>query len=427
MHIVLTVIAGPHIGQTYSFDRHEHFLVGRAKLAHFRLPEKDPFFSRLHFMIEVNPPACRLLDMKSTNGTLVNGKAVDSADLRHGDLIQAGDTILRVTIGSDAGDAVPATILKPSDALATRAASEPVASPAQLASTEPGGIDPVHFSGWRPTGYVIESIIGSGGMGVVYRARRETDNELVAIKAIKPAMAGNRAECQRFLREIEILRQLDHPHIVRLFDAGEADGVLYFVMEYVDGENAHDWVVRQPQPTPIETCVRLMLPILNALHYAHTRGFVHRDVKPSNILLAKEGKKLRPKLADFGLARAYQESRLSGLTLTGDICGTPKFMAPEQITNARRALPASDQYSAAATLYWLLTGRYTHDFSNDLGQLMQQMLLEPVLVLQERRSDVPAALSGSIHRALLVTPDERWGTISEFAETLRSICRTSQC
>ncbi|OYW15499.1 MAG: hypothetical protein B7Z55_15020, partial [Planctomycetales bacterium 12-60-4] len=235
MHIVLTVIAGPHIGQTYSFDRHEHFLVGRAKLAHFRLPEKDPFFSRLHFMIEVNPPACRLLDMKSTNGTLVNGQPVEAADLQHGDLIQAGDTVLRVTIGNDESDAIPVTVVRSSDPLATVPPSTSLLSSPRLSTTELRGSDPAGLSGWKPPGYAIGPIVGSGGMGVVYRARREADHELVAVKAIKPAIAGNHAECQRFLREIEILRQLDHPYIVKLLDSGSADGILYFVMEYVNG------------------------------------------------------------------------------------------------------------------------------------------------------------------------------------------------
>jgi serine/threonine-protein kinase len=150
---------------------------------------------------------------------------------------------------------------------------------------------------------------------------------------------------------------------------------------------------------------------------------VHRDVKPGNILLQKEGKKLHVHLTDFGLARAYQESRLSGLTLTGNACGTPKFMAPEQITNARRVQPTSDQYSAAATLYWLLTKQYSHDFSSKLQEGLQQILLAEPMPIQKRRPDVPDALSAAVHRALSKDPDARFSSANAFRAALLSAVR----
>lgn len=418
MQIVLTVIAGPHVGQAFSFDRHDHFLVGRAKVAHFRLPEKDPYFSRLHFMIEANPPVCRLLDMGSRNGTLVNGERVSSRDLEHGDRIQAGETVLRVTIDRDASHEVPETVIK---SIEFRPAEAEVASPSSVPQ-EPTEIRPIPhdpLEGWSAPGFELQKRIGAGGMGVVYRARRLIDDQLVALKVIRPAVAGNVAEYQRFLREIKVLGQLDHPAIVRLREAGQADGLLYFAMDYVAGIDAETWLQRQKGLPPVATAIRLMLPVLKALDHAHQRGFVHRDVKPRNILLAREGKKLRVKLADFGLARTYQESTLSGLTLTGNIVGTPKFMAPEQITDARNVQPASDQYSAAATLYRLLTKSYTHDFSEDLQEALRQILLETPVPLRERRADVPQDSAEAVQRALAKAPADRFPTIAELAQALQ--------
>ncbi len=421
MQIVLTVIAGPHLGQAFAFDRHDHFLVGRAKQAHFRLPEKDPYFSRLQFMVEVNPPACRLVDMGSRNGTLVNGKRVPAHDLKHGDRIQAGETVLRVTIDrGESGDDVD-TALRKDDVPTFIGIPEDSLPGPSAASTDLRASNAELMAGWQPPGFEIEELIGSGGMGVVYRARRLVDSQLVAIKAIKPAMAGSPTEFHRFLREIEVLGQLDHPHIVRLIEAGEAGGLLYFAMDYVEGLDAEVWLRKQSGPVPVATAIRLMLPVLKALDHAHQRGFVHRDVKPRNILLARDGKTLRVQLADFGLARMYQESKLSGLTLTGNILGTPKFMAPEQITDARQSLPASDQYSAAATLYRLLTGSFTHDFSANLQESLRQILLDPPVRLLERRADLPGELADVVERALAKEPGERFGSVGEFAEALRGI------
>ena len=420
MQIVLTVVAGPHVGKIFVFDRHDHFFVGRAKFAHFRLPEKDPYFSRMHFMIEVNPPVCRLLDLGSTNGTLINGQTRQSADLQHGDQIQGGDTVLKVTIRNGESDEHPPTVLKQS------VASE--AAAAATLSTELYIVPDIHdiASGdkvsnceWSVPGFVFEQKLGSGGMGDVYRARRLADDKPVAIKILKPAMAGSAMEYQRFLREIDILRNLDHPAIVQLIEAGEADGNLYFTMELVNGCNAKEFVEKQPKLLPVSTAVGVIVRVLNALSFAHSRGFVHRDVKPTNILIEQERKKLRVKLADFGLARAYQESKFSGLTLTGDICGTPKFMAPEQITDSRNVQPASDQYSAAATLYWLLTRQHTHNFAGRVNQALSQILLEDPVPIRERRTDIPESLARTIQRALSKDASSRFPSVAHMSKRLK--------
>jgi serine/threonine-protein kinase len=418
MQIILTVIQGPHIGQVFVFDRHEHFLVGRAKHSHFQLPEKDPYFSRLHFMIEVNPPACRLLDLGSTNGTSVNGQAVTTVDLRHGDLIEAGDTTLRVTIQDRATEDLTATAVKsPSGPESISTQLFPESLEAVLRS--PPEREPLERDEWSPPGYQLRECLGSGGMGIVYRARRVSDDRDVAIKVLQPSIAGAPGETERFLREISILRQIDHPSIIRLWDAGEFAGRIYFAMELMPGDTAKTWVERETEPLKVAVAVGIALRVAEGLHHAHQQGFVHRDVKPGNILLRRSEGKLHVKLADFGLARAYQASQLSGLTLTGDLCGTPRYMAPEQITDARNALPATDQYATAATLYWLLTKRHTHEFVGEIQRDLHKIMLEAPRPIVQHRPDLPPRLAWLVQRALSRDPAARYPDMRVFADALR--------
>ncbi|OHB68120.1 MAG: hypothetical protein A2V70_13980, partial [Planctomycetes bacterium RBG_13_63_9] len=351
MQIVLEVVRGPHSGQKFTFDGHDNFIVGRAPCAHFRLPRQDPYFSRVHFMVEVNPPHCRLVDMGSTNGTRLNGQRVDSAELKHGDLIEGGDTVLRVSLLHPPAEEITAssegTVPLP---VGTGRPKEDAAS---TATYLPGStaID----------GYSVLCELGHGGMGVVYLATRSCDSSQVALKTIWPAVAGSQRQVQRFLREAAILRELRHPNIVAFHEMGRAGDLLYFVMDYVPGTDAAR-LLEAHGPMAVGRAVRLICDVLEALQYAHSQGFVHRDVKPANLLVSGEEGFEACKLADFGLARVYHGSPLSGLTLIGDAGGTIPYMPPEQITHYRDPSPLADQYSTAATLYRLLTNQYLFEF-----------------------------------------------------------------
>jgi len=258
MRVVFAVIAGPHQGQTFSFEGHDTFLVGRSPAAHFRLPKKDEYFSRLHFLVEVNPPQCRLIDMGSTNGTLVNGSKVTATDLHDGDLIQGGQTTLRVSVIQDDGETVtrraalpppaplaePVTLptLPPEAALAVTGAF-PAAEPcrgceAPLSERPPGQPWPLCAAclgemRQQPQfvpGYTLLRELGRGGMGVVYQALAPPDGAVVALKTITPT-DPDEIEVERFLREADILRQLSHPNIVSFRKMGVAQGRLYFAMD----------------------------------------------------------------------------------------------------------------------------------------------------------------------------------------------------
>jgi len=244
-------------------------------------------------------------------------------------------------------------------------------------------------------------------MGVVYRATRERDGRAVALKTIVPAAGSSRKQIDRFLRESRILAQLAHPNIVASQEVGEAGGLIFLAMDLVDGPDLGARL-KARGAEDVRTAVRIVCQMLAGLAHAHAKGFVHRDIKPSNILIGRKGTKQVAKLADFGLARVYESSRISGLTMQGEIGGTPAFMAPEQVTHYRQVKPAADQYSAAATLYKMLTDRHTHDLPKDIGQQIAHIVTTAPVPIAERKPDIPAQLAEVIHKALSREPEERY-------------------
>jgi serine/threonine protein kinase len=422
MLVTLTVTEGPHRGQVFQFHEHDTFIVGRSKDAHFRLPLKDKTLSRFHFMIEVNPPFCRLIDMASRNGTTVNGRKVSVINLEDGDKIIGGQSLLVLTIRTEKQQSEASTQVD--DARD----DVPVQPPAGSAETildvgreSSAVVSPSRE--WSVPGYRLGRLLGRGGMGSVYRARRNSDGAIFAIKTIAPAIAQSDGAIARFLREASVLRQLEHPHIVRFERIGHSAGRLYFVMKYVRGLNAGELLTKRQRPLSIPIAVGLMCQALDALAFAHDLGFVHRDIKPQNVLIAQDGKRLLLELSDFGLARIYLTSPLSGLTLTGELGGTFGFMAPEQITDFRGVRPSADQHAAGALLYYLLTGERVYDLPSEIrGQLLMILQDDPIPI-QERRADIPADLAAIVHRALSRTPADRFADVRAMRQALQPYVR----
>ncbi len=456
MGIRLKVTGGPHLGKEFQFDQHDSFIVGRGRQAHFQLAHDDRYFSRVHFMVEINPPLCRLVDLGSRNGTKVNGQRVTTIDLKDGDVIAAGKTVIQVSMAADATESPAAdaefntigpTLLYQSN---TATANErlnaetaldaeglellPAEAPSELPPEIPdphGHLPPdyrqrVQTAPQPIRGYHLVRELGRGGMGTVHLAIRDADRSIVAVKTILPGTVVNRRDQERFLREAQILRQLIHPNIVSYRDNGECDGRIYFAMEYVPGRSALDVVQEADGKLPIRRAVRITLQLLTALRYAHAEGFVHRDIKPSNLLVTASGAEDVVKLTDFGLARAYQASGLSGLTMTGDIGGTIGYMAPEQITDFRGAQPATDQYAAAATLYYLLTRKFVHDFPQDTGKRLMMILDQQPVPIVDRRPGIPEGLAKAIHRALAHDPKARFPDVRGFFVAIEPFSRFSK-
>ncbi len=410
MKVELKVISGPHEGQAFQFDGHDTFQVGRGPQAHFRLPKKDNFFPRLHFMIEVNPPFCRLTDLESTNGTKINQERVQHADLRHGDVIRGGKTQIGVHIDDDSVRETRRQVASPSD----------IAAEAKEVATLPAAVqqDATDLNAGKGIGpYEIVREIGRGGMGVVYLARRTNDRALIALKTIRPDVEVSERDIKLFLREAQVLQSLQHPRIIPFVEIGEDSGQLYFAMEYLPAPNAAE-LLRERGPLSIPTAVAIACQVLEALEYAHARRYVHRDIKPENVLVQDSGASLNVKLADFGLARVYQTSRMSGITMQGEIGGSLAFAPPEHLTNYRDAAPTGDLYSVAAMLYTLLTGEFIYDFPDSVARAVLMVLQTDPIPIRDRRDDIPNDLITILHKALERDSEKRFASAADMRAAL---------
>ena len=260
--------------------------------------------------------------------------------------------------------------------------------------------------------YEVEQELGRGGMSVVYRARDRRLNRLVAIKVLPPELAYDPAIRTRFTREAQTAAQLAHAHIVPIYDVGEKDGVAHFVMALVTGGNLAELLAREPRQ-PIEEARRILREIADALAYAHTRGVIHRDIKPDNILLdAASG---RAMVTDFGIARAIEAG--TRLTVTGAAVGTPTYMSPEQAMGERDIDGRSDLYSLGVIGYQMLTGRVPFAAGNPMALLLKHVGERP-RPISELRPDAPKGLADVIDRALLKDPEERWPTAASLRDAL---------
>ncbi|MES2521657.1 MAG: protein kinase [Gemmatimonadota bacterium] len=257
--------------------------------------------------------------------------------------------------------------------------------------------------------YEIDREVGRGGMATVLRARDVRHDRTVAIKVLHPELAEGLG-AERFLREVRITARLNHPHILPLLDSGEADGLLFYVMPFVDGESLRDRLQRERE-LPVDDALRLVREAADALAYAHGLGIVHRDIKPENILL-QNGHAL---VADFGIARAFQDT--AQLTMTGMAIGTPVYMSPEQAHGESDIDARSDLYSLACVAYELLTGEPPYTGPTPMA-ITARKLTESVPPLRTRRSSVSAPVEVALTRALQRAPADRYPTMQEFIAAL---------
>ena len=261
--------------------------------------------------------------------------------------------------------------------------------------------------------YTVERALGQGGMATVYLAEERKHSRKVAIKVLRPELTQS-VDAARFTREIGIVARLSHPHIVPLIDSGQSDGVLYYVSSYVSGGSLRDRLDRERR-LPLREALRITSEIGAALDYAHRNDFVHRDVKPENILFA-DGLAV---LTDFGIATACCDTRGEPLTASGLSIGTPAYMSPEQASGEPNVGTRSDIYSLACVLFEMLAGRPPFR-GHSARQTMVQHLTAPPPRLSQFVPDVPAQVDAAIARALAKDPGERFATIAEFIDALGS-------
>ena len=417
MRADLRVTAGPHEGRTFTFDRHATFVVGRASDVQCPVPD-DPFLSRHHFLVEVNPPVCTVRDLGSTNGIRVNGVRIEHIRLHDGDVITAGNSTFEVAIESSG--LIP---------VACRGCAAPAPAELTISAGPKEEVEwycPACAARRRrfprpPKGYWIERWIGGGGMGEVFLARREADNLPVAMKVMMPLAAASERARAYFLREMNVLRNLRHRNIVAFFEAFEDDGQFQLLMEYVDGKGAREWVESLPDQPPISSIASIGVQLLQALDHAHSKGFVHRDIKPSNVLVMGGARRPLVKLSDFGLAKNFRDDAgFNGLTIEGDFGGSMGFLSPDHIRDFREVKWSADIYSAGATLYFLLTGHFPFlDFDPKNADAIIKTLENPTVPLRAHRPDAPEALDRILRRSLEKSPRDRWPSAEAMAEALQ--------
>lgn len=390
--VTLTVTEGTLKGKEFPFDSRSTCFVGRHPDCTIQIPN-DPdhsMISRYHCFLDINPPDVRVRDLGSLHGTYVNGECIGKReidqtaeegrqlrllerDLKNGDLIKLSNTTFQVSIGSTLE--VPSTWIIPEN-------TDHIPSQLDIDfDTNLGTIE----------GYTKIKLLGRGGCGEVYLARQDDsigNRRLVALKTLLPRVAVMPDMRNRFLKEVELSKMLNHPNLVKFDDSGESDGIFYFTMEFCDRGSVVHLIEKRGGKLGVEEAVDIILQILDGLHYAHTeKNLVHRDIKPGNIFLTVNRGKTIAKLGDYGLTKAFDLAGLSGQTLTGSAMGTPSFMSRQQVLNFKYVEPDVDVYALAATLYFMLTGTYPRQLEGAVDPMLE-ILTKSAIPIRDRKSVV---------------------------------------
>jgi eukaryotic-like serine/threonine-protein kinase len=413
MQVNLKVLAGPYKGRVFNFHQPDTFLIGRTNDSHLCLPN-DRFFSRHHCLLEISPPRCFLRDLGSTNGTFVNGRRVREAFLKSGDQIQGGETVLLVDVTG--GDIInespthPAIVTVACLNCGRREQAQASAPDEHMIFLCEECREELKRSPQAVPGYDMVRVLGRGGMGCVMLGRDQKTGRAVAIKTLLPEFAVTDRAMRRFMREIDVAAALKHPHIVEFLDRGTTGGVVYLVTEFVDGADAARLAAARGGHLPCPETISVIAQALDALSYAHSQGYIHRDIKEQNILVSGSWPHLTAKLTDFGLAKSFTQSGMSGVTMAGEMAGTLAYMPPEQLKNFRDVRPQSDIYAVGMTAYSLLTGEVALNLGGktSIAETIKAIFDQTAIPLRQRAPHLPATVCQIIDRSLLKDPAERW-------------------
>lgn len=399
--VKLHFLRGPCQGQTTAIDDEGLFIVGRSKQAAVSLG-LDESAPHLACIIEISAGE-QILHV--IGAMTVNGESATSHRLATGDVLSIGQTKIELELTTSDSQKSGSTTSSFDDVLR-------VAVGNLVKST---GAESIMLPG-----YVLGSEIGKGRMGTVYLARVEGSREKRAIKVAHTDTFDDERTMQLFLREASILSQLQHKRIVRFFEVASIGRQFYIVMEYVPTISLDELFASLSPASRIRTACLLTSQVLEGLKHAHELGLVHRDIKPTNILVSRKDRKLSTKLADFGLAKSYLQAGGSGITRTGELRGTLDYMAPEQLRDPRAVGPAADVYSLGASLYALIAGRVPLARANQ-KEAIQAILDEEPTPLNELVPETPAALSRFLEQALAKNPEERFPSAREMRRALTAV------
>ncbi len=468
--VVIDVSSNMGKKRVFSYEDHDTFMVGRMDDCHVCIGD-DSFLSRHHFILEVNPPSARLQDLGSLNGTYVNNKKVGGrdanetpeealarykfpwVDLKNGDVITTGDTRFSVIIES------PNTVIGPvrcqkcgrdvsNEAGAMRGGTyvceacqkSATASPFELlqqfleesrtgrpsyrknaTSTFKYGFHQEALT--KFTDWDVVKVIGVGIFGASYLLQNRSTRDSAVLKLMLPKIAASDELKDRFLSETTAIQKISHPNMVNFIESGYRNGIFYFLMEYCNIGNLES--LRHGGTVKPADLILAMLQALEPLTLAHSNGFVHRNIKPQNILLHTADNKIFVKISDFGLSRSFSLNGLSGMTVTGGAAGSYPYMPRELLVDFKYSRPESDIWSIGATMYNLLTGEFPRNFSHALDPL-DVILHGDVIPIRSRNSSIPTDLAEVIDRAVRNNPVDRYKHAGEMLSALQRIYKNYQ-
>jgi serine/threonine-protein kinase len=259
-------------------------------------------------------------------------------------------------------------------------------------------------------GYETVRLLGRGGMGCVMLGREERTGRAVAIKTLLPEFAVSDKAMRRFMREIDVAAALKHKNIVDFIDRGTHNGVVYLITEFIEGCDAQKLAEEKGGKLSYEDGISIIAQSLDALAFAHDQSYIHRDFKDQNILVSGRSPNFFAKLTDFGLAKSFTHSGMSGVTMAGEMAGTLAYMPPEQLRNFRDVKPQSDIYAVGMTTYSLLTGTLALDLSRNssVNDTIRAIFEQTAVPLRQRAPHIPQAVCEIIDRALAKDPAQRW-------------------
>ncbi|MGE0709439.1 MAG: protein kinase [Planctomycetota bacterium] len=452
--VALRLVRGARAGEVITLAENQMIVIGRGSEATFRI--QDPSISRRHCQLANTQRGLLVADLGSSNGTYVNGQRLSNTwvQVGVGDSLIFGQNEVRVLgfegqmppqqpmqqggappyqqqqhpqvagygqQGSFAGQQPPGPFQpQPQQgSFAGQQQGAPYGGPGGPGGPGGGYAPPAPPPDFDPNlidGYQIQSKLGQGAFGSVFKALWLAQNQVVALKTIKPQLVSNPKDIQRFFREAETGSKLVHPNITRVYDAGECRGNHFLAMEFIEGTEVSK-LIEQYGRLDVGYAMRVVIQIANALQHACERGIVHRDIKPENIMVTQA---CVAKLVDFGLAKSFTQAGSSGLTAPGEGMGTLAYMPPEQLDNALNADQRSDIYSLGATLYHMLSGSRPFNEKTTRSFIMKILNNMPPPVRQVNPA-VPQELADIIERAMAKKPEDRFQQPQEMENELTAL------
>ncbi|MDR0949565.1 MAG: protein kinase [Lachnospiraceae bacterium] len=436
--VTLSIKKGALSGQSFIYTGKESLILGRQSDCTIVFPEEDATVSRHHCRIDIAPPSVVVRDLDTLNGTFLNGEKIgqrgiptNDFSMKSGDRLGLGkDCELVLTIHQPRAKQIKEVRESNSNRLCevcgATLADDNSPGICEKCHNDPDNLMIQYLRHYKKpnaeateiAGYKKVRLLGQGGMGKVWLVEEEATTQQMALKVMLPQAAVNEKSRNIFIREATISGQLEHKNIIKQHKFGDSGDVYFILMEYCDGGNLVDLMNKHGGKLPVDMATDIILQVMEGLIYAHSAsltttmqngdtvsvtGIVHRDLKPSNIFLCGSGKSFVAKVADFGIAKAFETAGLSGNTRTNQMGGTPVFMSRKQIRNYKYAKPDVDVWAAAASYYYMLTGLFPKDYENS-PDVYHAALCSEAIPIRKRDSSIPIKLAEVIDHALIEEP-----------------------